>query len=337
MGRRLRLAVGVAGAMVVALPGVPGAAQTLDDLDVAERRVEELEGELDAATAAYETTWARIEAAQVELEQLQRNVRDLERDANEARRLLANRARAIFKRGTTFTFQTLLTSDGSQAAVERAAMIAALQLRDGVRIERADAASIALAQARGLVEDRERALEHLHAQLEADARVLQDQLRVATADASAIRTLVARQRRIDRDAQQGIYSCIFDRGVFHFRDTWGAPRSGGRRHRGTDVFAPTRAQAYAFTSGVVQRHSRSRLGGLGLYLRGDDGNVYYYAHLDSIDPTASVGRRLVAGEPIARNGSTGNATPNAPHVHFELHPGGGGAVNPYPWLAAACL
>lgn len=337
MGRRLRLLAGLAGVVFVSVQGPHAAAQTLDDLDVAERNVAELEGALDRATAAYEATWAQIEATQVELEALQHDVRELERAADQAHQLLASRARAIFMRGTTFTMQTLLTSRGSQAAVERAGMIAALQVRDGVRIERADAASTALQQARALVEDREASLEQLRARLEEDARELRSQLDAAQAETAAIRTLVARQRRIDRDEQQGIYSCIFDRGAFHFRDTWGAPRSGGRRHRGTDVFAATRAPVHAFTSGVVQRHSWSGLGGLGLYLRGDDGNVYYYAHLASIDPTGRVGRRVVAGEPIARNGSTGNATAGAPHVHFELHPGGGSAVNPYPWLAAACL
>jgi peptidoglycan LD-endopeptidase LytH len=94
---------------------------------------------------------------------------------------------------------------------------------------------------------------------------------------------------------------------------------------------------YAFTDGVIQRHSSSPLGGIGLYLRGNDNNVYYYAHLNSIASTGAVGNRVEAGEHIAYNGATGNASASAPHVHFELHPGGGAAINPYPWLAAACF
>jgi murein DD-endopeptidase MepM/ murein hydrolase activator NlpD len=125
--------------------------------------------------------------------------------------------------------------------------------------------------------------------------------------------------------------------VFHFRDTWGAPRSGGRRHQGTDVFAPYGTPVYAFTDGVIQRHANSALGGISIYLRGDDGHVYFYAHLSSIDPSASVGTRVTRGQQVGRNGSTGTAPRNAPHVHFEVHPGGGSAINPYPWLAAACF
>jgi murein DD-endopeptidase MepM/ murein hydrolase activator NlpD len=161
-------------------------------------------------------------------------------------------------------------------------------------------------------------------------------LAAAESEAQVIRTLVSRQRRISRGDQDGIYACIFD-GAFRFRDTWGDPRSGGRSHRGTDVFAAMNHPVYAITSGVIQRHSRGGLGGIGLYLRGDDGNVYYYAHLNGIEPAAAVGNRVVPGELVARNGSSGNADRSAPHVHFELHPGGGAAINPYPWLAAACF
>jgi prolyl oligopeptidase PreP (S9A serine peptidase family) len=74
-----------------------------------------------------------------------------------------------------------------------------------------------------------------------------------------------------------------------------------------------------------------------LYLAGDDGNQYYYAHLHEILPEYVPGRRVVAGELIALNGATGNADFDAPHVHLEVHPGGGAAVNPYPYAAAACF
>jgi murein DD-endopeptidase MepM/ murein hydrolase activator NlpD len=127
-----------------------------------------------------------------------------------------------------------------------------------------------------------------------------------------------------------------DRRVVSFRDTWGAPRSGGRRHQGTDVMAPFNVPVYAFTSGVVLRRSSSRLGGLGLYMRGDDGATYYYAHLNGYTTAGSAGRRVVAGEHIGYNGYTGNASRSAPHVHFERAGGGGGRQNPYAYLVAAC-
>ena len=347
-GLALGLAVALllpAGAAAPALLAGAGAgtgagsalAQTLDDLDDAADRVDELTGDRDAAVDRYETTWATIEATRVELDDLERTAERLEQEVADTHAALENRARSAFKRGPLETMEALLDAGGPQLAMERVALLAAVQRRDRVDIEEAVAGQVALGQARELIGAREAELVTLQAELESDAQLLQAELDAAAEEAAEIRSLVSRQRRIDRGAQQGIYSCIFDQGAFRFRDTWGAPRSGGRRHRGTDVFAAQRAPVYAITSGVIQRHSNSRLGGIGLYLRGDDGNLYYYAHLDSIDASAAVGARVTAGELVARNGYTGNADRGAPHVHFELHPGGGSAINPYPWLAAACF
>ncbi len=329
---------GVIAGLVVAVvvPSTTATAVTLDDLDEAERRVDELGDELDATLDAYERSLVAIEEARQELEHLRRQEGRLERDAAAAERLLSERARSVFKQGSTASLELLLASGGSQEAVERAAMISTLQVREGTRLEEAMATRTSLGQIRALVADRERSLLELEEQLDAQAASLMSQLEAAEATAHSIRTMVARQVRIDRGPQQGIYACLFD-SAFRFRDSWGDPRSGGRRHRGTDVMAPHDHPVYAFTSGVIMRSSWSGLGGLGLYQRGDDGNVYFYAHLNSLAPGMNPGRRVSAGEWVARNGSTGNASPSAPHVHFEIHPGGGAAINPYPWLAAACF
>lgn len=120
-----------------------------------------------------------------------------------------------------------------------------------------------------------------------------------------------------------------------FTDTWGAPRGGGTRsHQGTDVFGDRGGDVFAIADGVVRRLSNGSTSGLYLTLRGDDGDDYYYMHLQ--DFVASEGQRVAAGELIAHNGDTGNARGTTPHIHFELHPGGGGAVNPYPLLRATC-
>lgn len=305
-------------------------------LDRAQSEVDELEAELDQALENYENTLTAIEEARIELEQLRRQARRLEVDAARSERLLGARARAVFIQGSTATFEALLATGSVDTAVERAGMIATLQLREGARLEDAIASRVALEQVRALVEDRQRQLDELQVQLDQEAEILQAKLLQAQGRAQTIRTIVARQRSISRGPQQGVYACIFDN-AFRFRDTWGAPRSGGRRHRGTDVMAPHNHPVYAFTAGVVRRTSWSGLGGLGLYMRGDDGNVYFYAHLNAVASHIVPGRRVAAGELVAYNGSTGNASPGAPHVHFEIHPGGGAAINPYQWLAAACF
>ena len=121
-----------------------------------------------------------------------------------------------------------------------------------------------------------------------------------------------------------------------FTDTYGAPRSGGRSHQGVDMMAPHGTPVYAITSGKVTRMTGNNLGGISLYMYGDDGNQYYYTHLQGYASGTSVGQRVQAGTLIAYVGSTGNASSSAPHLHFEVQPGGGGSVNPYPYAAAAC-
>ncbi|WP_370324584.1 murein hydrolase activator EnvC [Euzebya sp.] len=119
-----------------------------------------------------------------------------------------------------------------------------------------------------------------------------------------------------------------------FTDTWGAPRSGGRSHQGTDIFGARGGNVFAITSGTVTRTTSGGISGLFLTLRGDDGHDYWYIHLQ--DFVARQGQRVSAGELIAHNGDTGNARGTTPHIHFEYHPGGGGPVNPYPLLASIC-
>lgn len=120
-------------------------------------------------------------------------------------------------------------------------------------------------------------------------------------------------------------------GPHSFSDTWGAARSGGRRHKGTDIMAAKGTPVVACVSGIIKRANPydSGLGGITIYIDGDDGNTYYYAHLNSITPGISAGVRVSGGQVIGTVGSTGNADSSAPHLHFEMHPGGGGAVNPY--------
>ena len=72
------------------------------------------------------------------------------------------------------------------------------------------------------------------------------------------------------------------------------------------------------------------LGGISLYMFGEDGNEYFYTHLQGYADETYVGRYVDAGDLVAYNGSTGNADASAPHLHFEVHPGGGSSRQPVP-------
>ena len=124
-------------------------------------------------------------------------------------------------------------------------------------------------------------------------------------------------------------------GAVSFTDTWGAPRSGGRTHQGVDMIAARGTPLVAIYSGTITRISSGALSGKSVWLRAENGDRFFYAHLDDYGDI-SQGQAVAEGYVIGYNGSTGNAPSWLPHLHFEWHPGGGGAVNPYPLVRSLC-
>lgn len=117
-------------------------------------------------------------------------------------------------------------------------------------------------------------------------------------------------------------------------NSFGASRGGGsRRHQGNDIMADMGIPLRAVNDGTVTRVSNHGLGGLAFYLW-DGSTEYYYAHLSKV--SVSSGQRVSAGQLVGSNGDTGNAKGGAPHLHFEIHPGGGSAIDPYPSLSTVC-
>ncbi|HEX5365650.1 MAG TPA: M23 family metallopeptidase [Acidimicrobiales bacterium] len=150
----------------------------------------------------------------------------------------------------------------------------------------------------------------------------------ARAEADAARAAEeARQRRI----AAGVMFCPVD-GPVHFIDSWGYSRSGGRSHKGVDMMASTGTPTVAPVSGRVV-HRTSSLGGLSWYVYGDNGTTYYGTHLSGYENQGA--GWVEAGTRIGYVGDSGNAK-GTPHLHFEIHPGGGSPVNPYPATAEAC-
>jgi len=119
-----------------------------------------------------------------------------------------------------------------------------------------------------------------------------------------------------------------------FANTWGAARSGGRRHKGVDMFNARNTPLVAVVDGSV-RFSSNSLGGLSTHVYSDDGVTYYYAHLESHPSGLSSGQRVSAGTIVGYLGNSGNARYTSPHLHFEIRPGGV-AVNPYPTVRHYC-
>ena len=140
-------------------------------------------------------------------------------------------------------------------------------------------------------------------------------------------------------------------GTVEFSNDFGAPRAQGS-HQGIDMLAPRRALALAAEAGRVRFYAGSSRGGCMLYLDGKSGTQYLYIHLNN-DLTdgndnrggcklgvafplgLKTGARVTAGQPIGYVGDSGDANGIHPHLHFEVHPNGGRAVNPYRFLISA--
>src|SRR5207253_1375100 len=114
-------------------------------------------------------------------------------------------------------------------------------------------------------------------------------------------------------------------GPTKFINDWGFPRSGGRYHQGNDMMAATGTPVVAPVNGTVTR-KQGKLAGNQVMLKGDDGFTYFGMHLSRYGAQGRVG----AGTVIGYVGNTGDADGGAPHLHFEIHPGNGDAINPYP-------
>lgn len=115
-------------------------------------------------------------------------------------------------------------------------------------------------------------------------------------------------------------------------DTWGAARSGRRRHEGIDIFARRGTPVLAATEGIVMRVGTNRLGGNVVWVLGPGGQRHYYAHLDRFADVRP-GMRVEAGRVLGYVGTTGNARGTPPHLHYGIY-GVRGATNPYPFLTS---
>jgi hypothetical protein len=140
-------------------------------------------------------------------------------------------------------------------------------------------------------------------------------------------------------------------GTASYINDYGDARGQGS-HQGNDIMAPRRALALAAEAGTVKFHTTSSRAGCMLYLDGKSGTQYLYIHLnndltDGNDNSGSCvagvayakglknGARVAAGQVIAYVGDSGDANGISPHLHFEVHPNGGGSVNPFAYLNKA--
>jgi len=333
---------------VVSLTAMGGAGAGAAPIDDARTTVADAQQAADAAVARYEEAIGQLEQLRVEVDDLRARIDAGRTEAAELRVLARRRA-----------VEAYIGRDGLEGSgfvldeIRREKLLARTKERDDDTVAQLAAVTQDLENQQRELELRRAEQERAVAQVEAEQATVQAQLR----DAQAALTALEEQLRREQEAQRareiaaatareasnrsngksysgsyvatGIVCPI--RGALSFIDSWGFPRHQGA-HKGVDLMAATGTPNVAVASGDVDFKSGGT-SGLGAYLHGDDGNLYYYFHLSAYEGGA---RHVAQGEVIGHVGNTGDASYTAPHTHFEVHPGGGDAVNPYPSVAAVC-
>lgn len=354
-------------ALVLAAPSAAFSV-TEDEVDAACQDSEE-------ALAAYREAQQRFEEASLALEEAANDVARVERkqqniagaiethesDMEDLRAAAESRAVEMYMRGATGTPGLLLSVANVGEVMTTAEMLEAASMDDQASLDTLIALEADLSRFQEELVDVEAELR----EVEARRRQAASEMEAARDDSGAAyermserckelnaqykqeQAAAAARARAQAQGKTGAaagaspqdtsgFVCPMTPGHTSFIDSWGFPRSGGRAHKGTDMMAPYNEPVFAVADGVVSLRSGG-LGGRTLWLTATNGTAYYYAHLS--DWAVGEGARVGRGQTIAYNGNSGNAVGGAPHVHFQIHPGGRGAapVNPYPTLASACF
>lgn len=337
------LAIGIMISLIlIAIPSpVPSIGATLEEKQAeAERAKQQIEGmkaesqrlaqEYNAALNEYEIVRAAVENNRQQLERAQR-------DYKRARTILNERLRSIYETGDVNSLEVLLESTSLDDLLNRYDFFTYIGYRDQQIFNE-------FKRLREEVSERQRTLEEeevhkqqlvgaLNGKRQAMEASIQQQQKYLDGINKEILQLLAQNYGPGgggTPVPTSIGNFIFPvRGPHSFSNDWHAPRTG-HLHQGCDVFAAMGTPCVACVTGTVNQGAG---GNAGNYVRlvGDDGNVYYYMHLQRFAATGHV----AAGTIIGYVGDTGNAVGGPPHLHFEIHPGGGAAMPPYPILLAA--
>ena len=296
---------------------------------------EEAEAQREAARAALDDLKAHIERKQSDLAAFRTMSDDLvvqqrivARRAVQARRLMVERAVGAYVSGNMPQVDGGYTGGELNELEERSAIVSTILEADQ------DEAHRLLARRLDVTARLSRVLEQAE-QTEAELAVAQSQVQGLR---ERLRTAQVTAQILAAGSDIVITGFVFPVADPHtFASTFGAPRSGGRSHEGNDIFAPMGTPLLASESGVIANVGVGTLGGTKLWVYGESGTQYYYAHLIAYADGIVEGSRVEAGDVVGYVGNTGNAITTPPHLHYEIHPNGAGPIDPYPLLHAVDL
>jgi murein DD-endopeptidase MepM/ murein hydrolase activator NlpD len=311
--------------------------------------------QLDAALAEYHVLEAEMESLTWRITQLTDRIKDDEGEVRDLKSRAEELIAGAYMSGGTDLVQIALEVDSIQDLLAGQVLLDRAADNDLVSVTRLHAVRREMNRLKDDLDvDQQRVLE-LRAAADANVVALDDLQQAAAraynnakdkASAELDKYMAEKRRREIAEAARrkgaaaGLpselttgFQCPVPNGSFI--NDWGFSRSGGRTHKGTDIFAARGSRVYAPDSGRVLLRS-NELGGIVVWLTGDAGVSYYIAHLDGYPSGLSSGDRVSRGQVVGFVGNTGNARGTSPHVHFQMHPGGGAPVNPFPTLRYYC-
>jgi murein DD-endopeptidase MepM/ murein hydrolase activator NlpD len=345
----------------VAAPTVAGQRTQVEELG---RQVAALDVRVGEAVAADNAALDRLDAAQAALAATRADLSGARRDLERARGVLAARLRALYVAGQPSFVEVLLTTGSiaeaqaagdllGQVARRDAATASAVRERRG-RLERLEARQAEAESARrreveaaqdrraevtALLAERRRVLAGAKAELtrlvkeerERRARLAALEKARAAALTGALPIAGSTAFSVGLPAGDYVFPVV---GGATFTNDWLGARPGGRLHQGIDLFAARGTPVVAVADGSLFNVGHNGLGGWRLWVRDRGGNTFYYAHLSAYSPAAVEGAGVARGTVLGYVGDTGDARGTSPHLHFEIHPGGGGPVPPFSIVSA---
>lgn len=302
-------------------------------IEALQSQLADIRADLKKAGSAYDRAFWKLDETEVRIGKIDDRMAQTEVELADARTLLAGRVNGMYRSDQVDYLSVLLDATTFEEMVTRLEFIRRVNDADADAIQAVEDLQGRLERERAALEKEKATREAAVSALKKERDRLQKGLKSKQAEYEAVAAKLDRARGVPASSGRsapGPNGMVFPvRGANYYSNTWGASRSGGRRsHKGTDIMAARGTPCVAVLSGTVRSKS-SGLGGKTIWLTASNGWQFYYAHLNGYAVTSG---RVSAGQVIGYVGDTGNARGGSPHLHFEIHPGGGGAVNPYPYL-----
>ncbi len=355
---RIRTKHFIVAGIIAALSMIP---QTASAATLAQRKAEaklladqivSLDATLTAITKEYQASYAKTEQLSIQVEGARQQLSMAEAELAVDQDRLNQRVANIYKTGRVDLIDVIVgatTFDQFVSRIDFLARIADMDAQNVRSVQQLKAMIASTEASLSAARDEQRLQTQIQAQKarEMQARLQEERVllskikadikKLAEAELARRRALAAARYSMQPSVRVGaefVFPVAFP--YSWSADDWHAPRVG-HLHQGTDIFADIGTPAYATVNGVIEktRPVESGLGGITIWLDGNDGNHYYYAHLKGIKPGIAPGVRVRSGDVIGWVGKTGNARTTPPHLHFEIHPGdrGSTAINPIPILS----